>query len=230
MGSTVPKPLMRVAGLSLLERCIRLYEGCGFSDFVVLVGQASEQVADHLAEIGLISRVSLHKVPPAETGRGIALASAIGAGVVDLGRRGVLVYPDDLFTDQLMPAKVLGEHIEAVRSKDVYASTVLVQGRSWPFGVAEIDERCTVTEFREKPFIHQLTAVGTHVFEPEAYKLTSDLAKKRKQLELEREVVPMLASSRRLHAVLVPSHTWLPINTLKDFDDAELVFSQAITA
>lgn len=227
MNAAIPKPLMLVAGRSLLERCIALYTGCGFRDFVILVGDSAEQIADHLSVGSSLDHVRFHRVPPAETGRGVALASAMDAGVVESSRRGMLVYPDDLFLDPLMPAKVLGDHLHAVRLKSTFASTVFTQGRPWPFGVAEVDDQFTVTAFKEKPFVHQLTAVGTHVFESPAYEMTWELVKAsaNRPVELERDVIPRFAGTKRLHAVLIPSHTWLPVNTMKDFDEAEAILA-----
>ena len=51
-GSETPKPLMRLAGLSLAERCVCGLLGAGIRRFVVILGHQAERVRSHFEEIG----------------------------------------------------------------------------------------------------------------------------------------------------------------------------------
>ncbi len=51
-GSETPKPLVRLAGLSLAERCVCEFLRVGIRRFVVILGHEAERVRSHFEEIG----------------------------------------------------------------------------------------------------------------------------------------------------------------------------------
>ncbi len=75
----VPKPLIKILGLSLLERTILACRAAGATEFYVVVGYEKEKVAAHAKTIGRRYRIPIHIVenPDWEEGNGVsALAAA----------------------------------------------------------------------------------------------------------------------------------------------------------
>lgn len=225
MGSREPKPLMNLGGEALVDRCVRFFKAEGFRDFVFLLGYAHERVARHIGDgsrLGINASFSVD--PKAACGRGVSLLHALEVGAVDPGRRSMVTFPDDVFTDPRMPTKVLSAHLSAVKSFGVAASLVLTKGRKWPYGVAELDTSNLVRRFVEKPFIERPTSVGNYVLEKEVYPMIADLVKPGPApVELEQTLIPELASKGKLFGVFIPSDSWYPINTTKEFEEAERV-------
>ncbi|MDG6982765.1 MAG: NTP transferase domain-containing protein [Nitrososphaerota archaeon] len=224
MGAGLPKALYTLDGKTLIDRCVSLFANSGYADFVFLLGHGHQDIQKYLSTVHTNDIRTLFSVDPAEEyGRGRSLLHALKNGRVDPSRRSVVVFPDDVFTDEQTPIRVLSEHMYGVKSQNASASLVLTQGRYWPYGVADVDEKGMVTSFTEKPFIKQPTSVGNYIFEPPVYGMLEDSP------EIERELIPRLATAKKLYAIFIPSQSWLPINTLKDFDEAEKALSGAKT-
>jgi len=220
-SSSPPKALLPLAGEVLIDRCISLFVKAGFRDFVFLLGHAHEEVASHVGDgtrYGI--RASFSVDPKENYGRGKSLIHALEGRKADRTRRGVVTFPDDVFLDESMPFRVLSEHLYGVKTYGIAASLVLTSGRNWPYGVADVDERNLITRFTEKPFISRPTSVGNYIFEPAVYAML------RSAPEIERELIPKLASAGKLYAIFIPPESWLPINTAKDFEEAESVLSR----
>ena len=83
-----PKALLEVAGKPLIDWCIEYFAGCGFREFVLLVGKGADEVMRHVGDggrYGVEVRYSVDPPLPA-VGKGKALRHALEEGVVDAGR------------------------------------------------------------------------------------------------------------------------------------------------
>jgi NDP-sugar pyrophosphorylase family protein len=220
MGTEAPKALLTLNGQPLIDRCVSLFSRCGYSKFTFLLGWGSDRIRNHIGDGSKHGITATYSIDPKEHyGRGGSFLYALRTGRVDPDARSVITYPDDVITDENMPIKVLTDHLYGVRTQRVLASLVLTSGRRWPYGVAEVGETNIITSFVEKPFIQRPTSVGMYIFEPPVYSFMKE------GMEIERDLIPKLASLRKLQAVSINSDAWLPINTLKDFDDAERILS-----
>lgn len=78
LNSRTPKPLARFAGMSLLERAIRMWRRFGFGKFYVVVGHAKEEVARAAKEIGAKLGVSVETIENKEwpLGNGTSVLAA----------------------------------------------------------------------------------------------------------------------------------------------------------
>jgi len=224
----VPKPLIELYGETLLKRCIKYMAGNGFQEFIVLT-KFDEVVkqAGELEELGVRVRCSIDPPLP-KVGKGKALKHALETGVVDAGRRVFVVFPDDLFLDETLPIRFLASHLEAVKRLGVYASVAVTAGLQLPYGYVEVDSLSLATSFKEKPVLPIHASTGLYIFEPPALKLLLDLVDMNSgdAVEFENVLLPRLAEARKLHAFIIPRDAWLPVNTIKELEDAEKALRQ----
>ena len=224
MGLDVPKALIKVCGKTLLDRCIEFYLNCGFSDFVVLVGFKGDLVKKYVTEHYPWIRVGRDPFDPSvkPVGKAKALKHALEVGVIDAGRRALIVFPDDVFLDGELPVKLLMHHLQAVRLYGVWATAVFAYPAVYPFGVGEVDSRNLVTSFKEKPRVDIATSTGMYLFEERVYGLVREVDMDAdRAVEFEEVVVPRLAKEERLYAYMIPGDLWIPVNTRKDLERAE---------
>ena len=219
-----PKALMEVAGRPLIDWCIEYFAGCGFREFVLLLGKGADEVVRHVGDggrYGVEVRFSLDPPLPA-VGKGKALRHALEEGVVDSGRRSIAAFPDDIFLEESLPLRLLLHHLEGVE-RGALATAVFAWGLEYPYGVAELEGDGRVRRFVEKPFVDFYTSTGLYVFEPQVYGLVLELVDmgSPKPVEFEQAVLPVLAERGQLYSMVVPRGTWLPVNTLKELELAE---------
>jgi NDP-sugar pyrophosphorylase family protein len=224
MGLDIPKALVELGDSTLIERCVRLFEGCGFRRFVFLLGYNDEKITGYIGKAKW-EGLSIEKSYDYAQGiaKGKALKHAIITKKIDTNRRTIVAFPDDIFLDSSIPEKVLKEHLRAVNKLKILVSTVVVKAYRYPYGVVNADEKGIVKSFEEKPLIPMLTSTGMYIFEPGAYKYFIDLIdlEKKEPVEFENAVMPMLAKEGMVYAVTIPPESWIPINTMKDLEQAQ---------
>ncbi|MEM1620166.1 MAG: nucleotidyltransferase family protein [Fervidicoccaceae archaeon] len=227
MGSSKPKPLVELLGKPLIDWAIEYFASSGFREFVLLLGYGAEQVIEHLernTRRGIKMEYSVDPEPRGRVGKAVALRRAVESGLVK--GRSVIAFPDDLFLDSSLPLRLLLAHLEHARS-GALATAVLASGYRLPFGVARVGSDGLVEGFEEKPRLDLLVNAGMYALEGEALRLLLDLVPPRpaEPVELETTLMPELARRRKLASLIVPASRWLPINTIKDLEEAEKILS-----
>lgn len=228
MGLNKPKPLIEVCGKTLIDRCIEYYQANGYRDIVVLVGYKANEVEAHVRRTHPEVSVARDPWDPSEkpVGKAKALKHALETGAVDRFRRAIVAFPDDLFLDPQLPVRLLMRHLQGVRLHDIWATAVFALPANYPYGTARIGSDGLVEEFVEKPKVDIVTSTGIYLFEPPAYDLVMDVDMNAPHaVEFEEEVVPRLASMRKLYAMTIPGDVWIPVNTQKDLERAERLLS-----
>jgi NDP-sugar pyrophosphorylase family protein len=223
----VPKPLIELNGETLLARCIRYMASNGFGEIIVLTKfREVVKEAEKLASQGYNIRYALDP-PLKKVGKGKALKHALDTGVLDPNRRIFVVFPDDLFLDGSLPLRFLASHLEAVNRLGVWGSVAVTSGLQLPYGYVEIDTHGLATSFKEKPVLPIHVSIGLYIFEPPALRLLQETVNMNTEevVEFENTLLPMLAEKNKLHVFIVPRDAWLPINTLKELEDALKVLS-----
>jgi NDP-sugar pyrophosphorylase family protein len=218
----VPKPLIEVNGETLLARCIRYMASNGFEEFIVLTKfQEVVKEAERLRADGFNIRCSMDP-QLRKVGKGKALKHALETGAIDMGRRVFVVFPDDLFLDESLPLRFLSSHIEAVNRLGVYGSVAVTAGLQLPYGYVEVDSLSLATSFKEKPILPIHASTGLYILEPQALKILKETVdmKSEEAVEFESTLLPKLAEAHKLHAFIVPRDAWLPVNTLKELEEA----------
>jgi NDP-sugar pyrophosphorylase family protein len=155
------------------------------------------------------------------------LKNAIQQKAIDLDKRAIIAYPDDLFLDEDLPLKLLGKHLE-LRGRNILATLACVEGIEYPYGVALAYDGEIVEEFFEKPIALLPSAIGLYVIEPDIYSVIEEKVdmNDEKAVELESVVFPYLAKNKKLGRFLVKVRTWIPINTQKELETAERVLQE----
>ena len=224
MGSERPKALVEVGGVPLVDRCVRLFASCGYTNFVLLLGHGSKEIQDYVGggeRYGVRATFSVDR--KVGMGRAASLVQALTSGKVDRTRRSVITFPDDIFIDESLPLRMMLEHTHGVEAFHATASLVLARGRKWPYGVARVDESGLIRQFREKPFIRKATSVGLYIFEPKVYGLIRRLGVGGGKWGIEQTLIPTLAKAGKLYSIFLSPESWLPVNTQKDLEEAESV-------
>lgn len=226
MGIEFPKALLQAGGRTMLDRCIELHAEAGFKDFVLILGHKYEEILEHMEKHGRSDITwSFAVSPDVSMGRAISFKHAIRTGAIDQTRRSIIVYPDDIFTDEALPTSVVAAHISARRSRGTLGTIVLTKGLPWPYGVAHVEPDGLVTAFVEKPPTDYPTSVGMYVIEPEVYELVTR-GDHGGPAEIEQTIIPRLSASHQLYGFFIPRETWLPVNTPKELDHAQKVLTQ----
>jgi len=230
MGNpNLPKVLQVVTGKTLIDRCIEFYARHGFKDFVLLTGFLHEEIEKHVGDgskYGVSIRYCVDP-PIKKVGKGKALKNAIQQKAIDLDKRAIIAYPDDLFLDEDLPLKLLGKHLE-LRGRNVLATLACIEGIEYPYGVALAYDGEIVEEFFEKPITLIPSTIGLYVIEPDVYTVIEEKVdmNDEKAVELESVVFPHLAKNKKLGRFLVKVGTWIPINTQKELETAERVLQE----
>jgi len=231
MGTDIPKCLLEISGKKLIDICIESLTKEGFSDFVFLLGHKHEMVTDHIgngSRYGIKAKFSVDPPTVLGWGKGKAFKYALTTEKIDSSRRSIVVFPDDLILEDRIFSKFLMSHVQACLKHGISASTLLVPGTYYPYAVADVDGDGVVKKFIEKPFLNEPTSVGVYIFESEVYNVIHDLIglDDPTPVDLESTIMPRLVTENKLGSLLIASDKWVPINTMKEYEQAIKVFSK----
>lgn len=198
-----PKPLLRVAGKTILEWQIAWLLPQGISEFVVCAGHMGHKIAKFLEE-NAVRGAKVECViesEPLGTAGGLYNARSLFSR-----HESFIAINGDIFTDiQINKLKI--------KADDVTGSMALVPLRS-PFGVVEVVQRNLVKTFTEKPILKQYWInAGVYLFKEEIFKRMP------RKGSLELDVLPRLAKRKQLRATKFPDCLWRSIDSRKDLDD-----------
>lgn len=230
MGIDLPKCLLEVSGKKLIDRCIESLTKDGFRQFVFLLGHRHELVIQHIGDgsrYGIEANYGIDPTSKLGWGKGKAIKHALQSNKIDRSRRSIVAFPDDVVLENDVYSRFLMSHLEAVHRYGVFASAVLVPGTEYPYGVAKVDSRGMIVGFNEKPFVDKPTSVGIYAFEPQVYEVVEEGIDLQEPgaVELESTILPLLARKRRLSSFFIARDKWLPINTLKEYEQAMKVLA-----
>jgi len=221
----MPKALQKLAGKALIDLCIEFYAKHGFKDFVLLVGHLHETIENHVGDGSKYGIEIKYSVDPniEKVGKGKALKYAIQNGKIDMNRRAVITYPDDIFLIDDLPLSLLKTHLEMKKRKNVIATVVCVSGIEYPYGVALTHDGNIVDEFFEKPILQVPSTIGLYLIEPDVYRIIEENVDMNlnEAIEFEKVVLPEVVRIGKLGRMLIPAGSWIPVNTQKELENAE---------
>lgn len=192
---SLPKALLPVSGLPIVEQVMRIYASHGYDDFVLAGGHLIEAIASHF-------RGSAWKVECVDTGRDTDTGDRIRCCLDRLGERFHATYCDGLGDIDL--AGLVRFHTRHGDGGTMTACRLRSQ-----YGVLQSDEGDRVTAFVEKPVLPEYWInAGFFVFE------TGEFARVPGS-NLEREVLPAMAARSTLR-VFRHRGFWRSMDTYKD--------------
>ncbi|MCI0559068.1 MAG: hypothetical protein MN733_11275, partial [Nitrososphaera sp.] len=137
-------------------------------------------------------------------------------------KRSLVVFPDDIVLEDKIFSRLLMYHADSMRKRATSATIVLVPGTEYPYGVAEVNGDGIVMKFTEKPLVNLATSIGMYAFEPEVYDIIREKINldQPRPVEFESVVLPHLAQEYKLASMYIETKNWVPINTMKEYENA----------
>lgn len=205
--AVLPKPLMPIGDMPVLELLIRRLELCGVRRITLAVGYLSSLIRAYFgndpARYGVLVDYSQETEP---------LGTAGPLALIDDLHETFLVMNGDLLTDLDFQAMLAFHKAhEATATIGVYERDVPID-----LGVIHTDAAHNVTGYIEKPVYHYQVSMGVYVLEPEAL----GFVPRNQRFDLPDLIRALLAADAR---VLAYRHTgyWLDIGRLDDYQQAQ---------
>jgi NDP-sugar pyrophosphorylase family protein len=212
LTETTPKPLLKIAGVPLIQYTIELFEQHGIRDIIICTSYKREMIREALgdgSQLGVKIQYSEAEQP---SGTGGALKKA--AWMLNPGERFFVANSDEIKEIDLYALRRFHEDSNADAT---IALTRVDDVRQ--FGAVKVDGR-RVVEFLEKPKtdnpVPGLINSGLYLFEPRVLDLIPSYDKPM----LEKAVFPKLASRGKLFGFPFNGR-WITINTLEQYQSAE---------
>lgn len=212
-GKRIPKSMVMVGGLPLLEYTIRMLSRNNTNDIVILAGENSEEISNYFGDGSSFGVRITYAVENKRRGTEGALFFVRGL----VGHEPFFVLNGDNYYDFNI-AEMYKQHIITKALVTIALTTV---EKTTGFGVTRLDGS-RILDFVEKPATEgsKLVSTGFYVFSNAALDLIS---KSDKPVMLERSLFPRLASMGKLYSYVV-SGKWIPFDlgrleaTIKDIE------------
>lgn len=207
----IPKPLVPVGGIPIMEHTIRLLRRHGVTDIVVSLGYLSEKIEQYFGDgsrLGVNLTYSYEKTPLGTAGA-VKHAQKYISGPF-------LVASGDVLTD-IDFSNFIAEH----RRGGALASIALTRSVSpTAFGIVFINNDGFISRFLEKPswgeVFSDIINAGLYVMEPEIL----DLVPENREYDFSKDVFPkMLTENHNLFGYMINTY-WVDIGTPQKYLDA----------
>jgi len=208
--TVLPKPLMPIGDMPILEIVLRQLAYYGFDDITLAVGYLAELLMAYCGDgskYGLKLHYSREETP---------LGTAGPIALVPRLEETFLVMNGDLLTT-LNYREMYHYHRSrgAIATLATYARQVKID-----LGVIEMDEENWVTNYIEKPAYQYLVSTGVYLFEPEIV----DYIAAGERLDLPDLVMRLLGEGQRVACYAFDGY-WLDIGRHEDYDMAIKTFA-----
>lgn len=203
----VPKPLLTVGGRPALHHVMDIYANHGVTDFVLAAGYRHEAIEDYAKEFP-----SEWDVEIVNTGVDTDTGDRLLACLPRLSEQFFATYGDGLGDVDL-------DALLRTHQSNGAGATVTVVPLPSQYGTLEVDNDDRVTNFREKPVLHDhLINAGFFVFQ-------RDEIDQSVTGSLERDILPNLGHRSRL---FVYRHVgfWRSMDTQKDIQELDTIASR----
>jgi mannose-1-phosphate guanylyltransferase len=217
LTDSIPKPMIKVGGVSILERQILFLKKHGIRDIVICVGYKKDAIIDYFGD-GRDFEVRIdYALEKNSLGTGGALRNA--SNLIH-EREFIFMYGDiltDLDIERLRKVATVDKKEEGGKCRAIMATVPL---RS-PYGIVEIDHggNNAVLGFKEKPTLRDYWInAGVFCFDRSILNLLPTNG------SLESETLEELASKGELKAVKFSDALWRSIDSHKDIEEAEREF------
>lgn len=205
--AVLPKPLMPIGDIPILEVVIRQLKRAGFDDIIMAVGYLAELLMAYFgdgARLGVRIAYSREQEP-------LGTAGPIGLALAGAPPEPFLAMNGDLLTT--LDYRALWDYHRqrgAIATLATFRRDVKVD-----LGVLETDGQDWVTGYIEKPTYHYRVSTGIYIFQPE---VLAHIPPSRR-LDLPDLVLTLIAAGQRVAAYPFEG-TWLDIGRLDDYEYA----------
>jgi NDP-sugar pyrophosphorylase family protein len=219
----INKVMIKIDGeVSMIEKAVRDYAACGIDKFVVLTGFLAEKVEEHLGD-GSRWNVDIKYSEDPEgrkVGSGGAVLNALNNGALDGSLTAIVHNPDDLIVglDRPYGEVFLEGHLKG-RKNGCIGTLVVVPETPFQYSGVIIEKGLVRTIFKYPP-IAVPAHTGITVFDPQVYDYFRRLVSLEVESSFESVVCPQLVREDRLFAINIPASTWIPVNNLKELEQA----------
>lgn len=207
----LPKPLMPIDDLPILEVVVRQLRQAGFREITMAVGHLAELLMAYFGDgnkLGVQIRYSREEQP---------LGTAGPLSLVEGLDRPFLVMNGDLLTN--LDYRTLWEHHLA---RGAVATLATFQRKvQIDLGVIETDDRGWVQDYIEKPTFHYTVSTGIYVFEPSVL----DCIPQNEKMDLPDLILKLLAMGHRVSTFPFQG-IWLDIGRPDDYERALIEFER----
>lgn len=194
----IPKPLLEIGGVTLLNHQISWLEKHGFKKITVVV---SQELMKHLVrkEYNFSGEAAYNWILQKRIGTASAINSALD---MISGSRVYILNVDDLITGDYSPHYL----IERAGSQ----SAILLSKAKLPFGLVNIRNKKAIS-FVEKPALDYWTSAGHYSFNVHLLRQYCPI-----EGDIEKNMLPVLARDRKLNVYKLKDN-WYTVNTMKDY-------------
>jgi NDP-mannose synthase len=208
--TVLPKPLMPIGDMLILEVIIRQLKSQGLNDIILAVGYLGELLMAFFGDgrkFGVNIKYSKETEP---------LGTVGGLGLLkdDLKHTFLMLNGDTLTTMRF------NELIEFHKKQGAAATIALKKRESYiDFGLVEIAKDYTIRDYIEKPTSHHLVSMGVYVFEPCVLKYIDPT----KKLDFPQLVKTMILKNDNIKGYIFDDY-WLDIGRPDDYEKATVDF------
>lgn len=209
--ATVPKPLMPVGDMPILEILVRQLKDHGATSIIMAVGHLHHMIEAYFKDgrdYDLQIKYSLEK-------QALGTAGPLGLLMGEL-ENDFLVLNGDLLTT-INFKQLFERHLseKAAATIATFPRTVYVD-----FGVVEVDENFCLSNFKEKPSLKYMVSMGINVFKKRA---VQDLIKKEAYLDIPDLMMSLKNDNQKVYCYQEDCK-WLDIGRIDDYNLASEVF------
>jgi len=225
----INKAMMKINGLSMIEKAIQDYSSAGIKRFVVLTGFLAEKVEEHLGDGSRWGvEIKYSRDPDGrKVGNAGAILHALNNGTLDGTSTSIVHNPDDVIVGMSRQyGDVFLEGQVKAKKNGCVATFVVVPDTPFQYS-GMIIEKGRVKDVTKYPPIAVPAHTGITIFDPEVYSYFRRLVSLEVESSFENVVCPVLAKENRLFAINIPSESWIPVNDLKGLEKVKTVLSHA---
>lgn len=207
----MPKPLLQVAGVPILEHIIRRFKELGFYKFTISVNYKANMIMDYFengSELG-VEIEYLHEDKPLGTCGALSLLKEIPT-------EPFFVMNGDLLTLANF-STILDYHNS---SKSFATMCVREHAIEVPYGVVRVDGN-KILKIEEKPKEKNFINAGIYVLSPEVLSFISP----NKNLDMPTLFMDLKEKDRPIHSCVLNDY-WLDIGRLEDFHRAQTEYEK----
>ncbi len=193
----------------ILEYIIKHFKNHGIKDLILLVNYKKEQIQGYFgdgSQLGVNIEYVVDKPGPIGTGTALLNAENI------IKNRRMIIFYSDIITNVNF-SEMLNYH----RKHGKLATVLLSKGMQIRVGIAEVNEKNEVTEFKEKPIIPLIVNTGISILEPKVFEYLTEFDST-KSIDLSKDIFPRFVSLHEMMGYEENNLYWEDIGSVERYE------------